>query len=195
LERRARAVLEVAAGESERRGVRVGDLLVRLDGDATPERRGPAGIGLEGEVGQRARGESMTDGESDAADRKPDVLLVSRDRRFRGVTAALLSARGFKVTATSSYPTVTDMARRQDAVVVVDADDSLSEAARAAARAGLMTGQRDVVFVTDRCAPVARPAHVVPKWASVEELSDAIRSAWRPQRHRDGGDPRGRRVQ
>jgi uncharacterized membrane protein (UPF0127 family) len=194
-ERRARAVLEVAAGESERRGVHVGDLLLRLAADATGERRGPAVSGIEREVGKQARAGSTSNDESGGGDGKPDVLLVSRDRRFRGVTAALLSARGFKVTAMSSYPGANEMARRQDAVVVIDADDSLSEATRAAARAGLMTGQRDVVFVTGRAAPAATPAHVVPKWASVEELSDAIHSAWRSPRHRDGGDPIGRSVQ
>jgi uncharacterized protein len=182
---RARSVLELAAGEAARRGVQVGDWLIRVSEDlvwAGPDQEAPEVD--DSAVGARSSGAARDEqtGVAGVTQLKAgcvmqEVVLVSRDRRFRAVMAVLLSARGFSVTPATSQPDLITAARSRAEVVVIDADGSLADAERAAAEAGLMTPDRTVVFVSDSGEPSTMAARVIPKWDSPEHLCDEIASA------------------
>jgi hypothetical protein len=92
---------------------------------------------------------------------------------------ALLTARGFTVTISARCPDVVAAAAMRAEVVVVDAGGSLARAEQDVARAGLLTNRRAVVFVTDCNVATCTTAPVVQKWASLEQLCDAIEAAQR----------------
>jgi hypothetical protein len=178
---RARSVLELAAGEGVRRGVKVGDWLIRVSEDliwAGAEGEAPS---LDaGGAGAKPR-EAASDRQAlvasqtvpEASDGMPELLLVSRDRRFRALMGVLLSARGFSVTPATHYPDGTTVPLGAE-VVVIDAWDSIVNAEKAAMQAGLMTPDRRVVFVSDSGEAATTPAPVFPKWGSLEHLCDEI---------------------
>jgi hypothetical protein len=178
----ARSVLELTAGEAARRGVTVGDWLIRVSedliwADSDGGRRVLDAIAGDVEppaaTSDRQLGATQ-DAEAGAPEGRREVLLVSRDRRFRAVMAVLLSARGMSVTPSTSYPDMATSARTPAEVVVIDVGDSLSNAEQAAASAGLMTSDRTVVFVSDNDSGAMTAARVIPKWESLEHLCDEI---------------------
>jgi uncharacterized membrane protein (UPF0127 family) len=184
---RARSVLELAAGEGERRGVKVGDWLIRVSEDliwASAEGDGPPvdTLGAGGGSSDAAlHGQALVAPRAvrDASHEMPELLLVSRDRRFRAVMAVLLSARGFSVTPATHYPDGGTGAPTGAEVVVIDAWDSLVNAEAAAMQAGWMAPDRTVVFVSDSGEAATTAAPVFPKWGSLEHLCDEIASARR----------------
>jgi uncharacterized protein len=182
---RARSVLELAAGEGARRGVEVGDWLIRVSEDLCWTSPGADHSPMDA----TAQGPELTDAERaakvpvtwaaqhDAGHGMKEVLLVSRDRRFRAVMAVLLSARGFSVTPATSPSELATGVRTRPEIVVIDAGDALAETQQAAARAGLMSGNRTVVFVSDDDQATTVGARVIPKWEVPEQLCDAIATA------------------
>jgi hypothetical protein len=201
---RARSVLELAAGEGARRGVEVGDWLIRVsedliwagpDGDRPATNATAAGVEL-ADAARDGQTPVTWRAQPGAGDGMPEVLLVSRDRRFRAVMAVLLSARGFSVTPATSSPDLATAVRTQAEIVVIDAGEALAEAEQAAARAGLISADRTVVFVSDAGEPTTVGARVIPKWESPEHLCDEIASARSDASSRlpDPGEPRRRNV-
>jgi uncharacterized protein len=159
--RRARTTLELATGEASARGIQVGNRLAlvtvvdQLDVLET---------------------EAATDGTR--------VLLVGKDRRFRSVTAALLTRRGCTVTQGERLVNVAELARRESAeVVVIDAGSSLPVAAREAAQIQTLDPPVGVVLVRDEAEEGLAAMPVVAKWGSFGRLYGAIDHA-RPTRNR-----------
>jgi uncharacterized membrane protein (UPF0127 family) len=156
--RRARATLELPAGELAEREVEVGDRLGIL------------------ESGQRARMGKAPGGTEEPASTR--VLLVGSDRRFRSVAAALLTQRGCAVSYSERVLGVAELARCEQAdVVVLDAGVSLTSAAREAARIdGLHLGV-GVVVVGDEPEDSLAAMPVQAKWGSFDALYEAIVAA------------------
>src|SRR5205085_6580702 len=121
--RRAKAVLELPAGESGRRGLKVADRLAIVD-----------------QIASRAPEQSS----------QTRVLLVASDRRFRTVASVLLTRRGYRVTAHERVADLVALAAREGAeVVVVDATPSLTEVARERARLQALRPPVGIVVVSD----------------------------------------------
>jgi uncharacterized membrane protein (UPF0127 family)/CheY-like chemotaxis protein len=158
------SVLELAAGEAKRRGVTVGD---RLDVQEVGEP-------------QLARVLSSSLVRRDAEDQAPRVLLISTDRRFRSVTAALFTRRGWSV-AVGGFGEDIDglVAGAQPDVALIDATHSLTAAAEIVAR--LTRGGRSVavVAVSDGTRPALPKLPVHPKWGPFESLCSVVEQARR----------------
>jgi uncharacterized protein len=161
------STLELAAGEASRRDVTVGD---RLDVQEVGEP-------------QLARALSSTLTRMQGDDGAPRVLLVSTDRRFRAVTAALFTRRGWPVAVGSLQEEVDALvAGAQPDVAVIDATHSLTAAAETVAR--LRRGDPDlgVVVVSDDSRPALPALPVYPKWGPFESLCLAVEEARRESR-------------
>jgi uncharacterized protein len=142
----ASAVLELAEGETEHRGIGISNLLAVVD---------------------QAAGH---DGSSTTC-----ALLVSRDRRYRSVVSMLLTRRGYRVVMALGDEDIADLAMREGAaVVVIDASASLTEAARDLAKLQALCPGVGVVLVAD--APQQGPdsTPVVLKWGAFGSLFEAI---------------------
>jgi uncharacterized membrane protein (UPF0127 family) len=167
--RGARDVVELAAGEAERRGLKSGDRLTwaaRGVNGATPTASGPA------PGAQQAAAASPT--------RPIRVLLGTRDEEFLRLAQFLLTRNGFAVESTKKLVDAVDLVWRQRLdVVVLDASDSLSEAARTAAAIEALHPQVGVMIVCDDERP--RPTtglEIVEKWEALETLADDIRLSY-----------------
>lgn len=180
---RARSALELKAGETARCGVNVGDWLIRVSEDliwqdSADDGRALAVVGaaadIRGAADDPAHLPLPLQAEPGRAWR--ELLLISRDRRFRAVMAVLLHSRGFTVTFATSAGDRLAVARSRAEFVVIDAGEPLAGARQAAEEAGLMRSDRRVIFVSDEEA-AARHAGVVPKWKSLERLCDDIASS------------------
>ena len=174
---RARAVLELAAGECARRGVRIGDRLGlherRPVSDAeamcAPRRSGTGN----GSVIWRSSLEEGGDLERLAPMR---VLVVSGDRHFRSVTSLLLSHRGCSVKATAKANRAAEMVSRERVdVVVIDAGQSPA-LARTIAAVSALAQPVGIVIVDESPARLRRPP-VLAKWGPFDDLFAAIESA------------------
>jgi CheY-like chemotaxis protein len=152
-------VIELAAGESTRCGVSVGDHLGVL------------------EIGDRSKvpgTRGAVRGTSDST----RVLIVGSDRRFRAVTAALLTRRGCAVTVSERMADVAELAEQQAAdVVVFDADALEYAAARMAAQIEMLAPRVGVVIVAEGPHEALSTTPVIPKWGSFEDLYAAIEHA------------------
>src|SRR5205085_7956993 len=127
--------LERAAGEATRRDVAVGD---RLDVQEVGEP-------------QLARALSSTLTREEGA---PRVLVISTDRRFRSVAAALFTRRGWPVAVGSFREDVEALvAGANPDVALVDATHSLTSAAETVARLGRGRRSLGVVVVSDGNRP------------------------------------------
>jgi uncharacterized membrane protein (UPF0127 family) len=157
------SVLELAAGEARRREVAVGDRLDVQVGEPQLARVLCGGL-----VGR------------DGDDQAPRVLLISTDRRFRSVTAALFTRRGWSV-AVGGFGEDIDglVAGAQSDVALIDATHSLTAAAETVAR--LTRGGRalGVVVVADGTRPALPTLPVHPKWGPFEDLCSAVEQARR----------------
>jgi DNA-binding NtrC family response regulator len=100
------------------------------------------------------------------------VLVAARDARFNRVAGFLLARRGFDVEALLRPSAVLDaVARRGTDVVIVDASDSASDAARAVAALEALHPHITVVVVADEPADADGGAlRILPKWTSLETL-------------------------
>lgn len=167
--RRAKATLELAAGEAARRTIAIGDRLGVL------------------EVPQEAQAGARSAGISDSAERSHadrGVTLVSQDRRFRAVAAALLSQRGCAVVLADRGAGLTELARRDRThVVVFDVDAAPADAAREAARLAATDPHAAIVLVGDEPEEARHPMPVLAKWGAFDRLYEAIQNARR-------GEPR-----
>ncbi|MFL5824044.1 MAG: DUF192 domain-containing protein [Solirubrobacteraceae bacterium] len=160
--RQGHAVLELAAGEAARRGVAVGD---RLDVQEVAEPRLA-----------RALSNPLTRaGDPDGA---PRVLVISGDRRFRSVAAALFTRRGWPVAVGQFQDDVeTLVATAEPDVALVDATHSLTAAAEAVARLKRGGHGVGVVVVSDGTRPELPALPVHPKWDSFDSLCLAVEDA------------------
>lgn len=179
-QRGAHAVLELAAGERDRRGVEVGDRLALLD--RPNERFGwnmdETGVRSEKPV---AAIEAIDDGEPDGM----RVLLAAPDRRFRHAAALLLTRRGCTVSVAESIHAAVEMAERHAAeVVVLDAGRSLTSAAQQVATLEAMVPPVGVVVVADEAEEGIVNLPVLDRWGSFEELFAAVEDAHRNRAHR-----------
>jgi hypothetical protein len=179
--RRARAVLELAAGETARRGVKVGDHLSLRDRrpvEAVAQKAPPPPrVGLESS-------ESIIWSPSLALSVEPlsapprKVLVISEDRHFRSVTTMLLAHRGCAVTTAANLSGVIGLlAHNKVDVVVVDTGSSPTCAQRALTAVRSLAQPAGVVLVGDE--PVYGPSEypVVAKWGPFADLFEAIARA------------------
>lgn len=181
-EHRARAVLELSAGECARRGVEVGDLLEIRDRMAAESPWSDARAAAEGDVADEDASERAVTPtvywQRDELTRLQPmrVLVISPDRQFRTVTALLLPRRGCSVTTTANAGRVTELVAREHAdVVVIDAGQLPASAARAAA----MVNARPVgvVVVADEGHSEPDEPPVLAKWGPFGDLFAAIERA------------------
>jgi uncharacterized membrane protein (UPF0127 family)/CheY-like chemotaxis protein len=155
--RRAAMVLELAAGEAERRKVRVGDQIVISDivDDLLP-----------------------APPEVDRGTRPARLLLIGADRRFRSTAAILLERRGYEVQVSERPTGLAEQAREAMAdVVVIDAGSLPAVTALEVVRLDALRPAVGYVMVSDDAARPARVISTVPKWGSVDDLSEAIEGA------------------
>jgi uncharacterized membrane protein (UPF0127 family)/CheY-like chemotaxis protein len=159
------SVLELAAGQAAQRGVAVGD---RLDVQSVGEPQLA-----------RALSSSLSHGPADAD--VPRILLVSADRRFRSVAAALFTRRGWPV-AVGGFGDDLDalLASAEPDVALIDASHSLTSAAETVARVERGRRSLGVVVVSDGSRPVLPALPVHPKWGSFDSLCRAIEEARHP---------------
>jgi uncharacterized protein len=176
--RNARAVLELPAGESARRGVAVGDKL---------ELRDRAHLGTEpGGHAASDAGELACGGAPLALDaprerparlRPLRILIISPDSRFRTVMSLLLSRRNCVVTTTANRGRALELAGREACdVALIDVDDATASA-RLRAALGALEPSIGIVLVSDDAAE--RPgadAHLA-KWGPFDRLLDAVELA------------------
>ena len=159
------SVLELAAGQAAKRGVAVGD---RLDLQDVEEPR-------------LARSLSTTAGQDDGPDRAPRVLLISADRRFRSVAAALFTRRGWPVTVGTFQDEIEELvASAEPDVALIDATPSLTCAAETAARLSRGGRSLGLVVVSDDDRPGLPALPVHPKWGEFDSLCEAVEQARRP---------------
>lgn len=170
-QRKARAVLELSAGECARRGVVVGDLLElrdRSDADCHPpeETRSDTALGDAPAAHLRA---------GEAGRLKPlSVLVISSDRHFRTVMSLLLARRNCSVTTAANASRVAELAAREAVgVVLIDLDGSPG-AVTTVEGLTLPTG---VVLVADEAQPGRLEPAVLAKWGPFGELVAAIELA------------------
>ena len=160
--RQARAVLELAAGQARQRGVTPGD---RLDVQEVTEPGLARALSGRLAAGAQERG-------------APRILLISGDRRFRAVAAALFTRRGWPVIVARLGDEVGALAGQdRPDVALVDASHSLTAAAELVARLKRDWSPIAVVAVseTDRPQLPALPTH--PKWGSFESLCRLVEQA------------------
>jgi CheY-like chemotaxis protein len=165
--RGARDVVELAAGEAERRGLKPGDRL-------TWAARGVNGA----VVTDRPPSAGPTDGAMWPT-RPIRVLIATRDDDFTRLAHFLLTRNGFTVETTKKMSQAVDIVGRlwMD-VVVLDASDSLSEAARTVAAIEALHPQVSVLLVSDDERPKPNAAlQVADKWEAMETLTEDIRRA------------------
>lgn len=212
--RGAHSVLELAAGEAARNGVEVGDRLGVFDGGAADGSVDEAGMD-EGQptewdflpIDIAAFRDSdydldaipVEDEDSArewvfpshvASDEHADVtrvLLIAHDRRFRTVASALLARRGCAVATSITANRVEALVKRERVdVVVLDAGQLLTEAARTVARLEAMTPPVGVVLVADEAELGLNHLTVLAKWGPFEDIFAAIQRAERQRGHRSG---------
>jgi hypothetical protein len=190
---RAWAVLEMAAGEVARCGTEVGDQLGVVEvSDRLGRVAGRAGSNdgnlsaLRRVVANWNRTESRDAARSEHAQPEPArddaeaarVLIVGSDRRFRAVTAALLTRRGFTVSLGERTGSIAELAKHAGAdVVVLDAGDSITRAAHDVAAITALSPSVGVVIVAERGLRGLSSLPVVSKWGSFDALISAIEQA------------------
>jgi hypothetical protein len=107
------------------------------------------------------------------------VLVSSRDRRFLAAAAFFLTRRRLCVEATTdSKELVRAVEETRADVVVVDATESVSAAARTA---GAIEGRHPrtrVILLLDRPDELCAAPRTLPKWGALERLADAVVHAY-----------------
>ena len=159
--RGAHDVVELANGECARRGLQAGD---RVTWAARPELRPTEDAVASG------KGRS-----NDATTTR--VLLGSGDDRFLRLARFLLTRNQFDVQATKRIVDAAALVdRRKPHVVVIDASESLGDAARAVAAIEALHPNVGVVVVCDGKPPRwTTGLKVTEKWEALETLPDDIR--------------------
>ena len=177
--RRARAVLELNAGEILRRGLELEDRLAVLEPATVP-----TGSDLPHPVSTGADTASSGTGPTRAR-----VLLVARDRRFRALASALLTRRGYSVAVGDGKADLAELAVHEGAdVVVIDASSSLTATARDAARLRTLRPPIGVVAVGAEPQQSLTALPVISKWHSFDALYAAIEQARSDNAHTGSQD-------
>jgi uncharacterized membrane protein (UPF0127 family)/CheY-like chemotaxis protein len=177
--RRARAVLELAAGEIARRGVKVGDRLSLRD------RRPAEGVAQQAPRPARAGrvessesiiwSPSLMYGIESARVTPMRILVVSGDRHFRSVTAMLLLHHGCSVTSTANMTKLVDLlAHNSVDVVVVDRNSSREGAYEAVRSVRSLAPLVGVVVVGEHPSQEPSEYPVIAKWGPFADLFAAI---------------------
>jgi uncharacterized protein len=162
--RGAREVVELAAGEAARRGLRVGDRVAWA----------PRAPDAATESSQPAHGEP-----------RATVLLASRDGRFVKLTRFLLEGRALEVRGFTAPQRLAEGIADVDAdVVILDAHTELGDALRSAHAARARRPELPILVVAEGDARARHPGvRVYDKWNETEELIAAIERELAP----DGG--------
>jgi uncharacterized protein len=175
--RRARAVLELSAGECARRGVEVGDRLELRERSANGAVRAGASPG----------GGAVTSGESLARCLEapaPElsrlqplrVLVLSGDRQFRTVVSLLLARRNCSVTTTANAVRLGELIVGEHIdVAVIDA--SAQPATAAVATVQTLPQPVGLVLVADEVGAEWHDPPALPKWGPFGDLLEAIEGA------------------
>jgi uncharacterized membrane protein (UPF0127 family)/CheY-like chemotaxis protein len=185
--RGAYAVLELAAGEASRRDVRRGDLLGVVDHAATDADDLDDGADvLASQFLSSMQFSTPPSVATNGAGRPPmRVLLIAHDRRFRAVASALLTRRGCAVTTSPAASRLaTAVKRDQIDVVVVDAGEMLTAAARTVATIEELRPPVGVVLVADEAEIGLDHLPVLAKWGPFEDIFAAIEQAERDRGRR-----------
>ena len=163
--RGARDVVELSAGETTRLGIKAGD---RLAWAAQRQTRPDI-------AAQSPNGVPSDEPESRQQTR---VLVGTGDDHFLRLARFLLTRHDFDVEATRRVSKAVDMVdRREPDVVVIDATESLGEAARTVAAIEALHPRVRVVVVCDGEPPRwTTGLKVTEKWTALETLPDDIRS-------------------
>jgi uncharacterized membrane protein (UPF0127 family) len=158
--RGAREIVELRAGECDRRGLSLGDR-VAWAARATVD-----------EVRTQDAGEI-------AVDRRGSVVLASKDQRYIKLVRFLLDGKGIDVVASVPPAGAADAAGGEAAdVVVIDAGDTLAEGLRLANVTRARRPEADVVLVGE-VGEERSPAgmRVYEKWDETEGVVAAVESA------------------
>jgi CheY-like chemotaxis protein len=106
------------------------------------------------------------------------VLLITSDRRFRVLAAALLTQRGCSVTLAERMVGVAARATHEASdVVVLDATTSVTAAAREAEHVEALEPRVGIVIVAEETADTLAATLVLAKWDSFHRLYGAIEAA------------------
>jgi uncharacterized membrane protein (UPF0127 family) len=170
--RRARAVLELSAGECARRGVAIGDRLELRERTKNGARGPREGDAVRADVKAAHNG-----GRGELARLQPlRVLVLSPDRQFRTVVSLLLARRNCSVTTTANAARLGELIVREHAdVAVIDAAESPSTAAVAAVQA--LAQPVGLVLVADELRGRSDDPPTLPKWGPFGDLLAAIEQA------------------
>jgi uncharacterized membrane protein (UPF0127 family) len=153
--RRARSVLELAAGECERQKLAVGERLRIVWPDEELARR------------------------NEALDHRLRVAMATTDARFLRVATFLLERHGFGVDGRRTADEVLDLVARHAAdVALIDGTGSLQAAARVSRAIEGIDPTVGVVVVAERNG-VEPPANlpVIEKWSSFDAIIERIEAA------------------
>jgi uncharacterized protein len=183
--RGARAVLELSAGESARRGVRIGDRLELRDRGASERAandlaNAPAAVAqLAGKSPRHLSAVPPSGGEHPVrvARLLPlSVVIITPDHRFATVMSLLLARRNCSVTTTANVGRAKDLIAREGAgVVIVDADAPRADAAIAAVDP--LVPPLGLLLVSEDAADDRVGQATFAKWGPFDELARAIESA------------------
>jgi uncharacterized membrane protein (UPF0127 family) len=189
--RKARAVLELAAGESARLEVRVGDQLELRDLEADAAHSRSDGARVNRPAAQSSPSiiwpDSLPSHDGPGAGEPMRVLVISRDRHFRKVTSMLLSHRGCSVNTTAKASGAAELINRDRAdVVVVEAGRSPVPAHTAVAAAAV--AHPVGIVVVDEAPSGSQQPPVLAKWGPFEDLFAAIARAASTREVISGGD-------
>jgi uncharacterized protein len=175
-QRRARAVLELAAGECARRGVVVGDVLELRDrsGDDTDTDTDVADVKIDAPGWAESLG-ALRQGVAVARMQPLRVLVISPDRHFRTVMSLLLARRNCSVATSANAGRVNELVVREAiGVVVIDVEGAGAAATLASVEA--IPRPTGVVLVADEDKP-GMEATVLAKWGPFADLMTAIELA------------------
>ncbi len=179
---RARAVLELAAGESARRGVKVGDLLELRERRKIEDRDGVT----------PSAGWARGGAPSDAANSRLAplrVLVISPDRHYRTAMSLLLARRNCSVRSVTSARAIGELlADERCDVVLLDAEAASAEASLDAVET--LAWPVGVVLVVDEGAPPPVDRAALAKWGPFDELMAAIERANPPVETQDESSER-----
>jgi len=164
--RGARDVVELAAGECERYGVEVGQ---RLAWAARP--KSPASSNAGPTNGR------MQDGQIPPREEPVRVLVSTHDDKFLRLTRFLLTRDEFQVESTKRMAKTVDLVgRHKSDIVVIDATESITDAARAVAALEALHPDAGIVVVYDGEPPRwTSGLKVAEKWQALETLPHEIR--------------------
>jgi uncharacterized membrane protein (UPF0127 family) len=180
--RRARAVLELSAGECARRGVEIGDRL-----ELRERTRNGALRAREAHAPGADLATAHNWGRSELARLQPlRVLVLSADRQFRTVVSLLLTRRNSSVTTTANAARIGELiVRERIDVAVIDTGESPSTPTVAAVQA--LAQPVGVVLVADELPGLPHDPSALPKWGPFEDLLAAIERADARQTAPGGG--------